>query len=295
MLGYVRPNADELRVREQKYYRALYCGLCKRMGKCTGACSRMTLSYDFVFLAALRLSLTAEKPQIKLRRCLLHPLRRRPVVEKCEALDYCADASALLVYHKLLDDLHDERGAKKLRAALSRPFLAAAYRRAKRRHPELNGAIAEHLRALSVLESDPNTLGAEPLAEEFGRLMGAVFSEGMEGPRVRIAESIGRAVGHWIYLADAADDFDEDRRRHRFNPYLRLFGEHPTERDWENLRSALIAHLCDAERGFLLIDSYPAPELREILANILYLGLPQAADRILGERMGREMKEKPRI
>ena len=54
MLGYIRTSQGELRVREYEVYRALYCGLCKHMGKCTGQCSRMTLSYDFVFLAALR-------------------------------------------------------------------------------------------------------------------------------------------------------------------------------------------------------------------------------------------------
>lgn len=295
MLGYVRPNVEELRVREHQFYRALYCGLCKRMGKCTGQCSRMTLSYDFVFLAVLRLSLTGEGVTVKRERCFIHPLRRRPVVGKCAALDYCADASALLVYGKLLDDLGDERGWKRLRAALSRPFLASAYRRAKKRHPELAFQISEHLAALSAYETDPNTVSADLLAEQFGRLMGAVFAEDLEGPRVRIAESIGRALGHWLYLVDAADDFDEDRRRHRFNPYLRLFGEHPTDSDWENLRLSLIAHLCDAERGFLLIDNYPAPELREILANVLYFGLPQTAERIINERIRGKDQERSHV
>ena len=52
----------ELRVREDVFYRALYCGLCHRMGKCTGQCSRMTLNYDFVFLAAVRLACGCETP-----------------------------------------------------------------------------------------------------------------------------------------------------------------------------------------------------------------------------------------
>ena len=94
---------------------------------------------------------------------------------------------------------------------------------------------------------------------------------------------IGSAVGHWIYLLDAADDFEEDRKRSRFNPYLNLFGNEPTDSDWENLRLALTAQLCRAESAFLLIDQYPAPELKEILSNILYLGLPQ---------IGKKMTEK---
>ena len=281
MLGYVRADTDELRVREQRFYRALYCGLCKRMGKCTGHCSRMTLSYDFVFLAAVRLSLTGEMPTLKKQRCAVHPLHARPTVQKCEALDYCADASALLVYHKLLDDLHDERGLKKARAVFTRPFLRSAYRRAKRRHPALDEAIAAHLCRLSELEADTSLESADMLAEPFGLLMGEVFCAGLHGSEERIARTIGKALGRWIYLADAADDFEEDRHRRRFNPYLRLFGDAPSESDWRNLETALTVLLCEAERGFLLIDRYPTPELREILSNIFYLGLPKTAERIV--------------
>ena len=57
MYGYIKAYAPELKVREQEYYRAVYCGLCRTMGKCTGQCSRLTLSCDVTFLALLRLLL----------------------------------------------------------------------------------------------------------------------------------------------------------------------------------------------------------------------------------------------
>lgn len=280
MLGYVRADTPELRVREQQYYRALYCGLCHRMGKCTGQCSRMTLSYDFVLLAVLRLSLTGETPTILRQRCLLHPIRRRPTAQKCEALDYCADASALLTYHKLIDDLRDERGIKRFRALLLRPFLSVGYRRARKRRPALDAAIAERLSALTQMEQRADVVSADALAFCFGDLMAAVFSDGLEGSGARIAQAVGRAVGRWIYLADAADDFLEDLRRGRFNPYRATFGDAPEARDWETLRLAMTALLCEAENAVALIDGYPTPELRELLLNILYLGLPKTAERI---------------
>ena len=283
MLGYVKTVPSELRVREHTYYRALYCGLCKRMGKCTGQCSRMTLSYDFVFLAAVRMAITGEAPNMKAERCLLHPFRKRPTAQACHALDYAADASALLSYHKLTDDLSDEHGLKKLRAALARPFLSGAYRKAKRRRPALDNTVAAHLREISRFETGERPFeGADAIAEQFGQLMVAVFSEGLTGSDARIAGTIGRSVGHWIYLIDAADDFDEDRKKDRFNPYRKLFGEEMTEEDRETLRVALTMHLLDADRAFGLIDRFPAPELKEILANILYLGLPATAKRVTG-------------
>ncbi len=280
MLGYVRPAAEELRLREHTVWRGLYCGLCHRMGKCTGNCSRMTLNYDFVFLAAVRMSLLGEAPVLKKQRCLLHPLCPRPTAVACSSLDYAADASALLVYHKLCDDIHDERGAKRLGARMAHIFLRKAYRKAQGRYPELDKALRTHLQALSDLERSPNPTGADPLAERFGFLMAAVFSEGLTGADARIADNLGQALGHWIYLADAADDFEEDIKKGRFNPYRALFGAQLSNADRTALRDALVAHLCRMEQSIALIDSYPSPELRELLSNILYLGLPATGERI---------------
>lgn len=281
MLGYVRTNDAELCVREQRYYRAIYCGLCKRMGKCTGNCSRLALSYDFVFLAAVRLSITGEKPELYAGRCLLHPLRKRPMVAKCDALDYCADASALLCYRKILDDLTDEKGFRRLRAALLRLWFGHAYRKAQRRHPSLDRAISEYLSAISRLETGQDPfVGADAIAEQFGGLMETVFAYRLQGNDARIAAAIGRSVGRWIYLADAADDLEEDRKKGRFNPFINLFGNTLTEENKDTLRQAMTVHLCEAERAFLLMDRFPAPELEAIISNVLYLGLPSTLERI---------------
>ncbi len=292
MLGYVRVNSQELRLREYDCYRALYCGLCKSMGKCTGQCSRMTLSYDFVFLAAIRIALTEENLQIKRIRCLLHPFRRRRAVLHSPSLDYCADASALLTYHKLTDDVNDEKGAKQAASVLARPFLCGAYRKAKKRHPELDARIVETLAALNAYEKAPSPPSADIPAAHFGDLMGAVFSDGLCGSDARIAESIGSAIGRWIYLVDAADDFAEDCKKERFNPYRLLFEGSETLSDEakETLQTAYLVHLQEAERAYHLIDTYPAPELKEILANILFLGLPHTAQEILYPRPKKKSK-----
>ncbi len=282
MLGYVRAFPQELRLREHECYRALYCGLCKQMGKCTGQCSRMTLSYDFVFLAAVRIALTKETLHIEKKRCVVHWFRKRSTALRSPTLAYCADASALLSYRKLLDDCADERGGKKLRALFARPFLAGAYRKAKKRHPALDAAIAEQLAALNTLETSPDVPPSVELpASCFGALMRAVFAEGLEDSDARIAGNLGDAIGRWIYLLDAADDLAEDVKKHRFNPYISSFGENLDESEKELVRLSLIAHLSDAERAFVLIDPPPNPEVQEILANILYLGLPQAAQKVL--------------
>lgn len=283
MFGYVKPHNPELRMRDYECYRAYYCGLCRAMGKCTGQCSRMTLSYDFVFLAAVRCYLAGEEPQIQKKRCLAHPLRRRKSVMNSPQLNYCADASALLSYEKCRDDLMDEKGLKKLRAAFMMLLLSSAYRRAAKRHPELDQAIRRDLNRLHEYEKTVKEPGADAPAAIFGDLMQEVCSNGLEGVSQKLAAEIGRTVGRWIYLTDAADDLADDRKKKRFNPYTNLFADPPTKDDAKTLQVALKAILCETERAFLLMDEPPCPELKEIIANILYLGLPMAADRVLEE------------
>ena len=293
MFGYIRVNAQELRVREYECYRALYCGLCKHMGKCTGQCSRLSLSYDFVFLAAVRIALSKEQIRIKKKRCLIHPLRPRKCVVDSPALAYCANASALLTYHKLADDLADEKGFKKARARLAKPFFAGAYRRAKRKYPQLDQKIKDALISLSEIEKNDSALpSADEPAMCFAHLMEAVFSQGLEGTQARIASAIGNAVGHWIYLADAADDYPKDCQKDRYNPFRRLYPNGMTETDRQGIQTALTLILSRAEQAYLLADSHPQAEINEILANILYLGMPIASREVLSSQKNSERDQK---
>ena len=282
MFGYIRTDAPELRLRDSECYRAIYCGLCRQMGNCTGQCSRLTLSYDFAFLATFRMSLTNEPMTIEKKRCLLHPLKKRNTLLCSPALAYCADASAILTHHKLMDDLKDEKGFKKLRARVASVLFGSAYRRAKRRYSVLDKTVKTLLDELGEYERDT---GAPPSADVpaaiFGNVMAAVCAEGLNGTDARIATTFGRAIGHWIYLVDAADDYRKDLASGAFNPFVRLFGADMTQKNAEGIALSLKRYLADAENAFLLIDHFPAPEVREILCNILYLGLPRVADRVL--------------
>ena len=114
MFGYVRAFVPELRVREHEYYRGTYCGLCKTMGSCTGQCSRMSLSYDFVLFTLLRLALTKSIPSFEQKRCILHPMKKRNVMKKNAELEHSAYSSALLSYRKICDDISDEGFSKRL-------------------------------------------------------------------------------------------------------------------------------------------------------------------------------------
>ena len=292
MLGYIRTDSPELRLRDGECYRAIYCGLCRQMGKCTGQCSRLSLSYDFAFLAVFRMSLTNEKMEFQKKRCLVHPFKKRNMAIDSPSLAYCADASAILTYHKCRDDVNDEKGFKKLRALVASGFFSRAYRRAKRRHPTLDSTVSSLLQKLRAYEKDTTAPpSADAPASIFGNLMASVLSEGLEGVEARIAKTFGRAIGHWIYLIDAADDYRDDLKSGSFNPFIRLFGNEMTEDNAKSIAISLKRYLADAEGAFLLIDNFPTPEMREILCNILYLGLPKVADRVLQKAWKGEIDE----
>ena len=76
MFGYVKPFVPELKVAQHELYRAVYCGLCRAMGRVTGQASRFTLSYDLVFLAAVRMILEGETPVLEHFSCMAHPLTK---------------------------------------------------------------------------------------------------------------------------------------------------------------------------------------------------------------------------
>ena len=58
MFGYVKTFQPELKMGEFEQYRGVYCSLCKQLGKSYGFWSRMTLSYDFTFLALFHMALS---------------------------------------------------------------------------------------------------------------------------------------------------------------------------------------------------------------------------------------------
>jgi len=268
MFGYVKIRRSELRVREYEYYRASYCGLCRSMGKCTGQCSRLALSYDFAFLANVRMELSGRVPTFRRRRCLAHPTKKRTMVEPNDELCYCADAAAVLSYEKCRDDVADERGLRRLRARLRKMLLHGAYRRARKRVPELAAAVRQLLCDLRALEREKRPSADAPAAI-FGELLARIVSYGLTGEHVQIAGAIGRQTGRFIYLVDAIDDLDEDAKRGRYNPLLLLYGGKPNDEERAGLRDALLVTLTDLESALDLLPDTVCAERREVLRNIL--------------------------
>lgn len=271
MFGYVTPYESELRVKEQLFYKSTYCGLCKTMGKRVCNESRLTLSYDIVFLALVRFLLTEEKLEFRKGRCAVSPFKKKPIMKSNPSLEYSAAVGALLAYHNIADDVKDKKGFKRF---LSR-FLLLSARRMKKRAalPELDEFIKTKLDELDALEgSDDVTL--DSAAQIFGELLSMIFAYGLDGEKKLIASEIGLHIGRWIYIADAADDYEKDKKRGEFNPLTELVPE--------RIKTSLTLELEGASRAIELIEPYDHG-IMNIVTNIIYLGLTYRADKIVKE------------
>ena len=154
MFGYVKPFKPQMRVCEYETYKAVYCGLCKQLGRTYGPFSRLTLSYDFTFLALLQMSLQDKPQDFSLRRCMLNPLKKAPCCEESGALEFAGGAAMLTLYFKLLDNYNDGGFVQRLGSLACKPLVWFAYRKAADVYPETASILYETISRQSLIESE---------------------------------------------------------------------------------------------------------------------------------------------
>lgn len=290
MFGYVKPVPAELLVKEYEFYRATYCGVCRSMKKCTGIFSNSLHTYDSVFLALIRmLFIDKDKIKAKRKRCISHPIRPRPMIERNEATDYTACAFGILTYYKLQDDLHDEGVLTRVAAAVIKPIFSAAKRRAKME--QLATVVRDKLSAISELEGARCRSVDEP-AKLFGEILGAIFCEGLDGDAKTVTYACGYHLGKFIYSADAAEDYERDRKRGRYNPYVELYdGAELTDENRQTIKCGLLLECRQLENAVNLLPFGTNAAIENIIRNTIYLGLTKRIEFLDTEADGKASDE----
>ena len=289
MFGYIKPVADELLVREYAYYRAVYCGVCNAMQRHTGRLSALTLSYDAVFYALLRMLLSGERSEAHRFHCCVHPCKARACLAENPSLVFTARAFAVLAYGKAQDECRDRRG-------LARPAVrlaAAVLRRAARRAdlPALQSEMERELDALAALEA-AKCPSLDRVADCSGRMLGAFFAEGLPADAGALAYPVGFYLGRFVAALDAAEDFARDCRQNTYNPY-RYSGSGTFDAgERQAAYTALRVELVALEGALLALPLDAHSETANILKNILYIGLPAKLRFLAPEREGDTVHEK---
>ena len=280
MFGYIKPLTSELKVREFELYKSFYCGLCKTMGKKISRLSRITLSYDMVFLTLLRIALTGENIENLAFRCKLKPTKKRNYIKPNESLLYSTCVAAILSYYKFQDNINDAKNIfKKFFIRIFFPsslFFSRMRKKARKYYPELDEKIKESLLKLSELEKN-KCKSIDETASCFAGLMQEVVSFGLNGLEnnntIKIAEIIGRHLGRWLYIIDALDDFDKDLKTKQYNPFIEYYGEKTKLiKDIELIEFSLTSSLSEITTAFSLIENKESNCVNPIILNIINLG-----------------------
>lgn len=212
MFGYIRFDRNELKFKEYRLLRAYYCGLCQKLGK-IAPILKLKLSYDMTFLALCLAAVSSEKPTFKKTWCVNHPMQKTSYAVS-PSIDFAADLSVLLAVFKLNDDAMDGQKAK---AFLASSVLKNAYKKARRKNPELHDCLKKNLDIFYQGEKDK--YDAEELAVLFGETVKNIIPFlHVEEKYVPMLEALAANLGQWIYIADAADDYEDDLKKGRFNP-----------------------------------------------------------------------------
>lgn len=262
MYGYVRAFKPEMRFREYDIYRACYCGLCETLHRQYGTAARWTLSYDMTFLILLLTGLYEPKEEKEQRRCMAHPFRKQLHLQS-EVTAYAADMSILLYHDKCIDDWIDERKFSRKMAA---SILHRGYQKVHQKYPKKAQTVEMQLQQLHAMEAAGETNPDLP-AGCFGKLLAELFVWKNDEWKETL-HHVGFYLGKFIYLLDAYDDLEHDRKKGCYNPLLSMSDTDPAfHQTCEQLLKMMMASCAEA------FERLPILRYDEILRNVLYAGV----------------------
>ncbi|MCR5584970.1 MAG: DUF5685 family protein [Lachnospiraceae bacterium] len=259
MFGYVNINKNELKVKDFNLYRAYYCGVCQALRKRLGTAGRLTLSFDMTFLAVLLDGLYDLETVKEKRRCAPHMISPHDSMEG-DACTYAADMNILLAYDNLEDKWFDSKNPGAKAGAL---LLKRKRNKLAKLYPRQAQAIGDYISKLHEAEKAKET-DLDAVAGLTGEMLGEVFCF-KEDEWSGTLRKLGFFLGKFIYLADAYEDYDDDKKTGSYNPFV-LKG---IDKDTDGKR-ILTMMAAEAARTF---ETLPVDKNLDILRNIIYSGI----------------------
>ena len=217
MFGYLTTDFPNLYVKDTVLYKSAYCGLCKSIGQVCGTKGRFLLNYDLTFLSVFTHNVLGLDFNIEKQRCILHTITKRPVAVPDDVSRRIAALNVILAYFKLSDNVIDDGKGR-----LKRAFFTRAYKKARKAEPVLDNIVKTRYNELRDYEKQ-NSESIDIVSDPFGVMMKEAIKE-LTGDK--FTDNIGELaynLGKWIYLIDALDDFDKDRRKGSFNVFVNAY------------------------------------------------------------------------
>lgn len=263
MFGYIKTCEPYLYKKDEVLYNSLYCGVCKSIGKICGQKARLCLSFDIAFFSAVAHNILNKDVKINKKRCITHWFRKRPIADRDELTDKLADVNVLLAYYKVKDDLIDEKKGK-----IKNLLLKKGFKKAHKRNKEISDIINKQYNLLRE-EEKSNCLSLDRICDPFAKMMQDISDCVFNEFSTEYTQELFYNLGKWIYLIDALDDFEKDKKSGSFNIFVNILGEDCT---FENLMKF-------KELSFVLNSTFNS--IRNSLDNIKFYFNKDLIDNIL--------------
>ena len=277
MFGYLQIHKDELKVKEYEAYKSVYCGLCKQLGRDYGFLTRLILSYDCTFYAILLMSLKRSCTGFSDGRCKFNPLKKCKFADcKDNAYSKASALSVISAYYKVVDDIDDSGFFKRIALKIVKPFFGRRQKKAARRFPEIEIIVSEMMKNQKAAENDELVTidkAANPTAKMISDLAAL---EGGNDLQKRVLSEFGYQIGRWVYLIDAADDYEKDKKSGNFNPFIKA-----DINDKDYINSVLSQSLARAYDAYNLLDII---DFKPIIDNMMLFGFPNKQNAVLNNR-----------
>lgn len=277
MFGYVRADVPYLYIKDDVLYKAMYCGVCKGIGEVCGQKARMGLSYDITFLSVIMHNLLGEDVKVEKSHCLTHRIRAREMAAVDELTRRLGALNTLLVYYKFTDDIADENKGR-----MKRLWFKKGFKRAKKKYPAIERIVKTNLAAQEKMEK-ANTDSVDRAADPMANLL-AEFSDYALGEKgTEYTHNLFYAVGKWVYLIDALDDYDKDIKKKTYNPF-RLAYNAACKKDLLDGKNGDEVRFIFNAIFFDIRENLSHMEFRfnrDLSDNILLRGLPMMTNRIM--------------
>ena len=217
MFGYVLPDKPYLYMKDDTLYNALYCGVCKSIGKELGQIPRFTLSYDMAFMSCLAHNICNKDVKIEKKHCIAHTIKKRPIAEPDDISKMLANLNLILAYYKLKDDKLDEN-----KGGFKSSLFKKGYKKAKKNYSEFDKIVKNCYEELVKLEKE-NCESVDIVSDCFANMLSQSSVVVFKEYSTEYTKGLLYGIGKWIYLIDALDDYDKDVYNKNYNVFYNAY------------------------------------------------------------------------
>lgn len=280
LFGYVLPFTPNLRVFENEIYKATYCGLCKQLKKEFGSLCRLSLSYDMVFLTFFLTFYLDEKMHFEKKICKLHPFKKRLILKESISLKKTANIGTILFNYKLKDNVKDSKNLKKILSFIFLFLFKKSHKKAKKNEQKIEKIIFNFIENQNQTEKERKKsldFYSHPTGECLGKIFKTISKTKEDEENLY---RIGYMLGKYIYLMDALDDLEKDKKNNNFNPFLE---ENKTKKEIiKNFNDILNFSIAQLAESF---EKIFANKNADILRNVIYLGMKTQKQKLIKKFM----------